>query len=636
MHLPSRLATGDQGEEADKAGCPSNGHRRSPEAENGLLDSTVAIGLADSIKTALSIASTGARPAGVLECTVCSGYATTGNPDGACPDARSARLGGLPKRTASANPSRHDGACPRRALLLASTRPRFLPATTGLVPVERCSSPARARHSLPPRRGLSPSSAAPRQPAPANPSRHDGACPRRALLLASTRPPFPPATTGLVPVERCSSPARARQSLPPRRGLSPSSAAPRQHAPAIPSRHDGACPRRAMLLASTRPAIPSRHDGACPRRALLLASTRPPIPPATTGLVPVERCSSPARARQSLPPRRGLSPSSAAPRQHASANPSRHDGACPRRAMLLASTRPPIPPATTGLVPVERCSSPARARQSFPPRRGLSPSSDAPRQHAPAIPSRHDGACPRRAMLLASTRPPNPSRHDGACPRRALLLASTRPRIPSRHDGACPRRAMLLASTRPPFLPATTGLVPVERCSSPARARQSFPPRRGLSPSSVAPRQHAPAESLPPRRGLSPSSAAPRQHASAEFLPATTGLVPVERCSSPARVRRIPPATTGLVPVERCSSPARARHSLPPRRGLSPSSDAPRQHAPAIPSRHDGACPRRALLLASPRPEAKQRLRPRSASQVPASVRRATSPAIHPGSRPAV
>ena len=183
----------------------------------------------------------------------------------------------------------------------------------------------------------------------------------------------------------------------PRPGLSPSGAAPRQQrGPKTPpprsrlttdERRWSRCahvPLSSQLVGSPPTsvggvALTIRHHK--PRRATLLASPRPQVHPATTGLVPVERCSSPARA-QSFPPRRGLSPSSAAPRQHASPAPPRHDGACPRRALLLASTRP----------------------QSFPPRRGLSPSSAAPRQHASPSPSRHDGACPRRALLLASPR----------------------------------------------------------------------------------------------------------------------------------------------------------------------------------------------------------------------------------------
>ena len=190
--------------------------------------------------------------------------------------------------------------------------------------------------SFPPRRGSPPSSDAPRQHTPAR----------------------LPATTGLAPVERCSSPARAPEPFPPRRGSPPSSDAPRQHAPPNPSRHDGARPRRAMLLASTRPpALPPRR-GSSPSSDAPRQHT-PPRLPATTGLAPVERCSSPAHARP----------------------PSRHDGARPRRAMLLASTRPRTLPATTGLAPVERCSSPARAARTLPPRRGSSPSSDAPRQH---------------------------------------------------------------------------------------------------------------------------------------------------------------------------------------------------------------------------------------------------------------
>ena len=211
-----------------------------------------------------------------------------------------------------------------------------------------------------------------------------------------------------------------------------------------------------------------RHSWSGPKKC--------PGPPA---LVPVDALLLARRRRKSIPPRRGWSPSSGAPRQKTwrvhpattgrvpvercsstarTPRPSRHDGARPRRAMLLASTTPRALPATTGLVPVERCSSPART-----------PS-----------PSRHDGARPRRAMLLASMRP------ETFPPRRGSSPSSDAPRqqaspSPSRHDGARPRRAMLLASTRP----------------------ETFPPRRGSSPSSDAPRQKT-----------------------SRVLPATTGLVP--------------------------------------------------------------------------------------------------------------
>ena len=190
-------------------------------------------------------------------------------------------------------------------------------------------------------------------------SRHDGAC-------------------RLVPVERCSSPANARESSATT-GLVPvelllASIAPRiiRHDGARPSsgsspacapkssRHDGARPRRAMLLASSPRII--RHDGARPRRAMLLASM-PQNPPATTGLVPVERCSSPAKSLANHPPRRGSSPSSDAPRQQTPHNPPATTGLVPvERCSSPASARESS--ATTGLVPVERCSSPASARES--------------------------------------------------------------------------------------------------------------------------------------------------------------------------------------------------------------------------------------------------------------------------------
>ncbi len=116
----------------------------------------------------------------------------------------------------------------------------------------------------------------------------------------------------------------------------------------------GHVPVERMLLASNHRRW-LRHDGACPRRAMLLAKMRHHIP-ATTGHVPVERCSSPAITE---------------------------DGS-----------------ATTGHVPVEQCSSPNCAT-TFPSRRGMSPSSLLlASNHRRWL--RHDGACPRRAMLLAT------------------------------------------------------------------------------------------------------------------------------------------------------------------------------------------------------------------------------------------
>ncbi len=70
----------------------------------------------------------------------------------------------------------------------ANQPPTRLPATTGQVPVERCSPPTSPQRVFPPRRGRSPSSGAPRQPAPNASSRHDGAGPRRAVLPASNEP----------------------------------------------------------------------------------------------------------------------------------------------------------------------------------------------------------------------------------------------------------------------------------------------------------------------------------------------------------------------------------------------------------------------------------------------------------------
>ncbi len=231
-----------------------------------------------------------------------------------------------------------------------------------------------------PRRGMSPASDAPRQHT--DKTGH--------------------ATTGHVPVERCSSPAHGQDG----------------------SRHDGACPRRAMLLASTR------TKRVTPRRGMSPSSGAPrqhmdKTVHATTGHVPVERCSSPAHGQ----------------------NGSRHDGACPRRAMLLASTR----------------------TKRVTPRRGMSPASDAPRQHMDKTVHATTGHVPvERCSSPAHGQ--DGSRHDGACPRRAMLLASTRTKR------FTPRRGMSPSSDAPrqhmdKTVHATTGHVPVERCSSPGKQR---------------------------------------------------------------------------------------------------------------------------------------------------------------------
>ncbi len=165
------------------------------------------------------------------------------------------------------------------------------------------------------------------------------------------------------------------------------------------------CPRRGSIFRQgLSPQVLTRrasHDGACPRRAMLLASNDPTGNAATTGHVPVERCSSPATIPLGTPSRRGMSPSSDAPRQQRSRRGRRHDGACPRRALLPASNDSAGDAATTGHVPVERCSSPATIPLGTPPRRGMSPSSVAPRQQRSHRGRRHDGACPRRALLPA-------------------------------------------------------------------------------------------------------------------------------------------------------------------------------------------------------------------------------------------
>ncbi len=107
---------------------------------------------------------------------------------------------------------------------------------------------------------------------------------------------------------------------------------------------------------------------------------------ATTGLVPVERCSSPPHAPQYPPPRRGWSPSSDAPRHH---------------------TRPNSPPPRRGWSPSSDAPRHHTRRNLRPPRRGWSPSSDAPRHHTRPNTRRHDGAGPRRAMLS----PPHPPQY---------------------------------------------------------------------------------------------------------------------------------------------------------------------------------------------------------------------------------
>ncbi len=163
--------------------------------------------------------------------------------------------------------------------------------------------------------------------------------------MFAARPKHIPATTGPVrpvPVERCSSPTTTQARFPPQRGLPPLDDAPRQQPPKHASRHNGARPRWAMLLANNHP------------------STLP----ATTGLAPVGRCSSPTTTQARFPPQRGLPPLGDAPRQQPPRHASRHNGARPRWAMLLANNHPGTLPATTGLAPVGRCSSPKRTRVS--------------------------------------------------------------------------------------------------------------------------------------------------------------------------------------------------------------------------------------------------------------------------------
>ena len=163
-------------------------------------------------------------------------------------------------------------------MLLASRHPQAHPATTGLVPVELLLA-SRHPQPIPPRRG----SSVERAPA----SRHAQAH---------------PATTGLVPVERRSSPAGMPKPIPPRRGSSPSRLLPAsRHAQAHPATTGLVPVERAAPRQQACPS-PSRHDGARPRRALLPAGMPKPIPP-----------------------RRGSSPSSAAPRQHRPGQASRHE-----------------------------------------------------------------------------------------------------------------------------------------------------------------------------------------------------------------------------------------------------------------------------------------------------------------------
>ncbi len=168
------------------------------------------------------------------------------------------------------------------------------------------------------------------------------------------------ATTGHVPVEQCSPPATIPAGTPPQRGLPPLGDAPRQQ----------------------RSRRGRRHNGACPRWAMLLANNDPSLDAATTGLA-------------------GLPPLGDAPRQQRSRRGRRHNGACPRWAMLLANNDPSGDAATTGLAPVGRCSPPATIPAGTPPQRGLPPLGVAPRQQRSRRGRRHNGACPRWAMLLA-------------------------------------------------------------------------------------------------------------------------------------------------------------------------------------------------------------------------------------------
>ncbi len=132
---------------------------------------------------------------------------------------------------------------------------RQIPATAGLVPAGRCSSPARAPRPFPPPLGLSQRGAAPRQPVRRAHSRHRWACPASSQRGAAPRQPVRRAHSRhrwafrLVPAGRCSSPARAPCPFPPPLGLSQRGDAPRQPVRRAHSRHRWACPSGAMLLA---------------------------------------------------------------------------------------------------------------------------------------------------------------------------------------------------------------------------------------------------------------------------------------------------------------------------------------------------------------------------------------------------
>ncbi len=121
----------------------------------------------------------------------------------------------------------------------------------------------------------------------------------------------------------------------PRRGMSPSSVAPRQQRSQPGRRHNGACPEWRGLKAPRGYAKACRHKclrgehattGLAPNGVDLRPHAGMPRPVATS-------------AYAASTPRRGMSPSSVAPRQQRSQPGRRHNGACPRWAMLLAQHR---------------------------------------------------------------------------------------------------------------------------------------------------------------------------------------------------------------------------------------------------------------------------------------------------------
>ncbi len=187
--------------------------------------------------------------------------------------------------------------------------------------------------------------------------------------------------------------------------------------------------------------------------------------------------------------------------------------------------------ATTGLVPVGRCSSPTTI-----------PGGDATTGLAPV------GRCSSPTTI------PGGDATTGLVPVGRCSSPTT---IPG--GDATTGLAPVGRCSSPTTIPgrdATTGLVPVGRCSSPTTipggdATTGLVPVGRCSSPTTIPGRDATTGLVPVGRCSSPTT-----------IPggdATTGLVPVGRCSSPTTIPG-GDATTGLVPVGRCSCAANGRY----------------------------------------------------------------------------